>query len=123
MGIVVSDFSQCVPVSEWETGWGISGHSGDVGFESPCLTFPSAGSDLLATFFFNSRRISGFLFPVFIRPSTSPFQSRRVAERELKKVVSPAQHCFAASSRAYCIPVRFIFISLSLSILYCTLYY
>ena len=45
MGIVVSDFSRCVPVSEWETGWGISGHSGDVGFGSPCLTFPSAGSD------------------------------------------------------------------------------
>jgi len=39
------DFSRCVPVSEWETGWGISGHSGDVGFGSPCLTFPSAGSD------------------------------------------------------------------------------
>jgi len=45
VGIVVSDFSRCVPVSEWETGWGISGHSGDVGFGSPSLTFPSAGSD------------------------------------------------------------------------------
>jgi len=45
VGIVVSDFSRCVPVSEWETGWGISGHSGDVGFGSPCLTFPSAGSE------------------------------------------------------------------------------
>ena len=45
MGIVVSDFSRCVPVSECETGWGISGHSGDVGFGSPCLTFPSAGSE------------------------------------------------------------------------------
>jgi len=45
VGIVVSDVSRCVPVSEWETGWGISGHSGDVGFGSPCLTFPSAGSD------------------------------------------------------------------------------
>jgi len=45
VGIVVSDFSRCVPVSEWETGWGISGHSGDVGFGSPSLTFPSAGSE------------------------------------------------------------------------------
>jgi len=45
VGIVVSDFSRCVPVSEWETGWGISGHSGDVGFGPPCLTFPSAGSE------------------------------------------------------------------------------
>ena len=45
MGIVVFDFSRCVPVSEWETGWGIPGHSGDVGFGSPCLTLPSAGSD------------------------------------------------------------------------------
>ena len=44
-GNVVSDFSRCVPVSEWETGWGISGHSGDVGFGSPCLTSPSAGFD------------------------------------------------------------------------------
>jgi len=45
VGIVVSDFSRCVPVSEWETGWGISGHSGDVGFGSPSLKFPSAGSE------------------------------------------------------------------------------
>ena len=45
VGIVVSDFSRCVPVSEWETGWGISGHSGDVGLGSPCLTSPSAGSE------------------------------------------------------------------------------
>jgi len=45
VGIVVSDFSRCVPVSEWETGWGISGHSGDVRFGSPCLKSPSAGSE------------------------------------------------------------------------------
>ena len=57
MGIVVSDFSRGVPVSEWETGWGISGHSGDVGFGSPCLTFPSAGSDESNADFFEKEYI------------------------------------------------------------------
>ena len=60
MGIVVSDFSRCVPVSEWETGWCISGHSGDVGFGSPCLTFPSAGSDRIRFKQENSFLVSAF---------------------------------------------------------------